>query len=747
MKFAAFLKTGGIFFFFSFLFFACSAGQVSTSTSRNYEGASDESDRSDESDAGTLGEVFGGRSKGAKSTGRMDGVEYLIGQDLALHGIEREDREIPKIRSILESSSSAGSSGVWRPRKSNDIPMVHNAQVDRWVKAFTGPLRKNFSRWLKRASRYGPMIEDILREYRLPRDLIYLAMIESGFNLNAYSRAHAAGPWQFIRSTGKLYGLDAGAYVDERRDLEKATRAAAEHLKDLYKMYDDWYLAFAAYNAGAGAVNRAIRNAGTNDFWKLANTKGKKRIFRQETKDYVPRILAAAYISKNYKKFGFSSSLFEPGLESETVTVPDATDLTVIAECAEVSHEEIKELNPSLVMGITPPGQKFTVNVPRGAADAFRKNYAQVPKDQRVRFVYHRVKKRETLAGIARRYGVSKTQLAQWNGLSARAGTLRSGATLMIPKKGAAFKLKPAPQEEPVLTATPLVATPLVASVPTDSVESVIATLSPEAEEKPAVETTTSGVATGDIATSGVAKTHRVKKGETLGAIARKYGVTVFQLRALNGLGKKGIIKYGQTLKIWEPDKDTTVASLATDEGPVLEKELPSATELLARPLVATSLVAEQEAYGIKQEKSDIPSRYVVQEGDSLWSIAQASGVTVSDLVRFNPALADGETIKPHQKLRLTEEMEPEKVAVKTAAKKGSKVAVTSAVPAVEKAGVIIHRVRRGETLSGLARKYRVSVSQIKKWNGLTRDTLFLNQKIKIHATAPSASGKKVAGL
>lgn len=341
---------------------------------------------------------------------------------------------------------------VWRPGKSFDIPLTENEQVQKWVRIFTTTLRPKFELWLSRASRYAPLIEATLREKGLPTDLLYLSMIESGFNLNAYSRARAAGPWQFMSATGKMYGLNNNGYVDDRRDIEKSTAAAAAHLKDLYNNYNDWYLAFAAYNAGAGGVNRAIRKAGTDDFWKLSAPKTK--YLHAETKEYVPRILAAAIISKNYKKYGLNVEFMEP-LKFERVTVNDAVDMSALAQCAEVSVAQMQELNPALVMGMTPPGSTTSIYVPEGAATKFQENFASLPKEQRVQLARHKVRGKETLYTIAKRYGVSKEALAQANGLGLKS-KMKVGSLLLVPKKT-------------FVAATPVIAKPAVKRVATQA--------------------------------------------------------------------------------------------------------------------------------------------------------------------------------------------------------------------------------------------------------------------------------------
>lgn len=475
-------------------------------------------------------------------TGRMDGVEYFINRDLAsantlepASGLE----EAPELQSIFESSQRS-----WRPQKGFNIPVVKNERVNRWIGAFTGPLRKNFSRWLHRASLYAPYMEEVLRKNNLPTDIIYLGMIESGFNLHAYSRAHAAGPWQFIRSTGKIYGLESGGIVDERRDLVKATTAAARHLKDLHNLYGDWYLAFAAYNAGAGGVNRAIRRSGTRNFWKM--TAGRSRFLKQETKDYVPRILAAAIVTKDYKKYGFSPQIFDKPVDFEVITVPDATDISVIARCARVSREEIEQLNPSLMAGVTPPGRSYSVLVPGEAADRFRKNFARIPRHERTDMAFHRVKKKETLATIAHHYKISRNKLAQTNHLTAKS-RLFAGSLLAIPGKGNS-------------TPIDMYLEPEIQNSPT---EGAIAALDTFQAAPPKEKRVVPKVLPAPVPTDAQLIVHRVRRGESLWDLAQKYRVSVEMIKRWNNLSGNNLY-VSQRIKVYAKMPQATAKKVAS---------------------------------------------------------------------------------------------------------------------------------------------------------------------------------------
>ena len=563
----------------------------------------------------------------------MDGVEFVINDDLAKTSPLTEAADFPELESAFETSDR-----IWRPRKGFSIPVVRNDRVDRWITYFTGPLRSHYTRWLRRSATYAPLIEKILREYHLPPDLIYLAMIESGFNLNAYSHAHAAGPWQFIRSTGRMYGLESGGLVDERRNIIESTRAAAAHLRDLYRLYGNWYLAFAAYNSGAGTVNRAIARGGSKDFWKLSATGN--RYFRQETKDYVPRILAAAIIAKDYRKYGFSPHLFGKPITFDEVTIPDATDVTVIAKCAGTTEEEIRTLNPALIAGVTPPGKRYTVNIPEGKAQRFKKNYSKVPRSQRVNYVFHQVKRRENLATVAKKYHASVAQLSKLNHMTSRS-RLRPGMYVMIPKKsapGPALEKLFGPEEQEdsqpstvVASAGPMIDVVAEAEVEGPSNDALFepplrvtedAVVTVEEVPAPRQDEVLKGVAEVPAQTTGrLFFTHRVRKGETLGLIARKYRVSVSALKGWNGIGRKGLIKSGQNLKVMTAASPAELASLQ-----------------LADSLAGDSAKPRMIVHAVRR-------------GDTLWKLAQKYGVTVAQIKEWNRLHSNA--LRPNQKIRI----------------------------------------------------------------------------------------------
>jgi membrane-bound lytic murein transglycosylase D len=296
-----------------------------------------------------------------------------------------------------------------------------HARVQYYLDFFQGPARERFSIWLQRMPRYEVMIRGKLRENGVPEDMVYLALIESGFSNSAVSRARATGMWQFMKGTGKLYGLRVDSWVDERRDPIRSTDAAARHLADLRDRFGSMYLAAAAYNAGAGKVNRGLRRLGDDEdeeeenpdatFFRLYDT----RFLRRETKDYVPKLIAAALIAKQPERYGFERPSGIAAMAYDSIIVPDATGLDVLARLADTSIAALRELNPHFIRLVTPPRKQAVVRVPLGTGDLVTARYAALEPRSRVSFVEHTIARRETLAGIARSYRVSTRLIADAN--------------------------------------------------------------------------------------------------------------------------------------------------------------------------------------------------------------------------------------------------------------------------------------------------------------------------------------------
>jgi membrane-bound lytic murein transglycosylase D len=317
----------------------------------------------------------------------------------------------------------------------SDLPLVMTDQVAGFINYFSNRGRGTLERALARSGRYEDMIHRVLREQGVPEELIYLAQAESGFHPLAVSRAGARGMWQFMGSRAKGYGLERSWWVDDRQDPEKATRAAAHHLKDLYNEFGDWYLAMAAYNSGPGTVQSAVKRTGYADFWELYN----RNVLPKETRNYVPIIVAVTIMAKNPAQYGLDSIVKDKPVPYDTVKIDYPIDLRLVAECVDASAEDLSDLNPSLLRmttpkdagGVTGKNQEFELHLPVGTAKTFETAVAAIPADKRVWWRYHKVQSGETLASIARTYHSTPKSIADANDLSDDA--LEPESRLIIP--------------------------------------------------------------------------------------------------------------------------------------------------------------------------------------------------------------------------------------------------------------------------------------------------------------------------
>src|SRR5271157_2354992 len=327
----------------------------------------------------------------------------------------------------------------------SDLPLVLNDQVASFINYFSSPRGKaTLEHAWARSGKYRDMISRILKEQGVPQDLIYLAQAESGFQPLALSRAGARGMWQFMAQSGALYGLERSWWVDDRQDPEKATRAAARHLKDLYNQFGDWYLAMAAYNSGASTVQHAVERTGYADFWELY----RRGVLPKETQNYVPIILAETIMLKNPDQYGLEHVAAEPPQQVDQVMISYPVDLRLVAECVDTSVDHLQELNPSLLRLTTPKDQSFTLNLPSGSREKYENAMAAIPMDMRACWRYHRVEYGDSLASIAHKYHTTTTSIAEANGLAD--GEVKVGTKLIIPiapgKQGAdtvAYSHKP----------------------------------------------------------------------------------------------------------------------------------------------------------------------------------------------------------------------------------------------------------------------------------------------------------------
>jgi peptidoglycan lytic transglycosylase D len=310
----------------------------------------------------------------------------------------------------------------------SDLPLVLNDFVVGYINYYNTKGRGVLEHALTRAGRYEPMIRRVLKEEGVPQDLIYLAEAESGFHPLALSRVGARGMWQFMAGRASGYGLERNWWVDERQDPEKATRAAARHLKDLFNQFGDWYLAMAAYNSGPGNVQQAVKRTGYADFWELY----KRNVLPGETKNYVPIILAVTIMAKNPSQYGLDHLVPDPPTDYDVVKVDYPVDLRLVAECVDTSVVTLQELNPALLRMTTPKEGTYDLKVPSGTGEKFQASIAAIPRAMRVYWHYHKVTSGETLGEIARQYHTTASAIAEVNNISPNEDLL-TGSKLVIP--------------------------------------------------------------------------------------------------------------------------------------------------------------------------------------------------------------------------------------------------------------------------------------------------------------------------
>jgi LysM repeat protein/soluble lytic murein transglycosylase-like protein len=400
-----------------------------------------------------------------------------------------------------------------------DLLKVDNQEVARWVNYFAGRGRDHFQIWLERRAEVDSLISAILDENGLPRELIYLAVIESGLSSRAVSNVGAVGPWQFMAPTGRAHGLRVDYWVDERRDMELATRAACKYIRALYTQFNDWALVLAAYNTGEGRVERVINQYGHDDFWNLR--------LPSQTTAHIPKFIAAARIGEDPERYGFTVPAARP-LHYDLVPVECATDLEVIAKCAGCEEADLKLLNPALVRGATSPDKKtYLVKVPQGRGPSAQVALAKVPAEKRLTWSSHRVARGETLGRIAGHYGTSVAEIARVNRLRSPY-VIHPGDDLLIPRPGDLSELARA------------------------RIESAPA----KAHGGKAVKAAKGGKRGKYEPPAGWERVaYEVRRGDTVGSIARKLGVSVSHLRSVNALPRSNLIHAGQRLYAYRPPR------------------------------------------------------------------------------------------------------------------------------------------------------------------------------------------------
>lgn len=639
----------------------------------------------------------------------------------------------------LLHASPAGVNPMTGVMSEFQIPLTDNEYVQNSIKFFTeNKGHKFFQKWLERTGRWFPMMRRIAKEENVPEELIYLSMIESGMNPRAISKASAVGLWQFMRTTGELYGLKANYWFDERRDPEKATRAAMKHMRDLYAQLGDWHLVLAAYNCGLGGVKRAITRSHKEhpNYWEVRN------FLPKETRNYVPLYIATAKISLNPEMYGFNELQFHPKYDYETFPISEAVDLKALAKCSNTTPEILEELNSELLNSCTPPNTpNYVLKLPVGIKSLFATNYSKLPEEEKRSWVLHEVRKNETLQSISDRYGSTSDLIISANNLSGKKKRLHSGDLLRVPFISGVIVPESAIAEAQQPASKP------------DELEKNTTT-SPEprttAPKTPELQT---NVTTTTENTKNIQ--HRVSKGETLHSISKRYGVRIADLRNWNNipydsdeivLNDKLVIFVGKEIATNEPAKSNAKHSVVASK---IVKHKVRAGETLAQIAddydVSVASIAKLNGFGKKNKiqagetlkiqttssgsqvsvaVTNPPRRgagttHKVRKGESLYQIAETYGVSRDDIASWNPSLVKKGTVYAGTQLKI--------FGQNTA--KGS----ASASAQGEGKSAKTYKIRKGDTLAAISRKFGVSISHLQKINkNIDGTDLQIGQNLKI---------------
>ena len=633
------------------------------------------------------------------------------------------------------------------------IEMPYNDVVRSYINMYTGKRRGLVEQMLGLSIYYMPFFEQALEKEGMPLELKYLPVIESALNPDAVSPAGAAGLWQFMIGTAKDMGLTVNSLVDERRDPIRSSEAAARYLKQLYKAYGDWSLAIASYNCGPGSVNRALRRAGggKKDFWDIYY------YLPSETRGYVPAFIAANYVMNYYEDHNIGKALSKRPVVTDTVMVKQDIYFEQISEVLGIPIEELKILNPQYRKNIIPGNTRpYALTLPSkqcyayiSSEDSIKNHKADVYRhrsevnisdasdgyttvEKRVT-KSHRVRSRETISQVARKYGVTTSQIKKWNGL--RSNKLKKNQVLKIyVTQRVKVPVENNDRNKPTTPTTPTTPEPDTSTTtaqPDNSSTEVDESTTDETEVvEPKPEKTVA------------VKYHKVRRGETLGSIARRYGISVSQLKRWNGL-RSNTAKVGTTLKVSNPAKQskstTTTTTTTSNEkqkyytvkrgdslSSIAERfgvtvaQLREWNGIEADNINAGVRIAVDASASRRVSKPEVKtSTYTVKKGDGLGAIAERHGMTLQEIRELN-GLKDN-NIQAGQKLKVTGKASEER-SEKPEAKSST------------------YTVKKGDSLGAIAERFGVTVDQLRDWNGIKGNNIQAGQKLTIGGKSKSSS-------
>ena len=634
------------------------------------------------------------------------------------------------------------------------IEMPYNDVVRSYINMYTGKRRGLVEQMLGLSIYYMPFFEQALEKEGMPLELKYLPVIESALNPDAVSPAGAAGLWQFMIGTAKDMGLTVNSLVDERRDPIRSSEAAARYLKQLYNAYGDWSLAIASYNCGPGSVNRALRRAGggKKDFWEIYY------YLPSETRGYVPAFIAANYVMNYYEDHNIGKALSKRPVVTDTVMVKQDIYFEQISEVLGIPIEELKILNPQYRKNIIPGNTRpYALTLPSkqcyayiSSEDSIKNHKADVYRhrsevnisdasdgyttvEKRVT-KSHRVRSRETISQVARKYGVTTSQIKKWNGL--RSNKLKKNQVLKIyVTQRVKVPVENNDRNKPTAPTTPEPDSSTTTAQPDNSSTEVDESTTNETEVvEPKPEKTVA------------VKYHKVRRGETLGSIARRYGISVSQLKRWNGL-RSNTAKVGKTLKVSNPAKQskstTTTTTTTSNEkqkyytvkrgdslssiaerfgvtvAQLREWNGIEADNINAGVRIAVDASASRRVSKSESKPEVKTSTYTVKKGDGLGAIAERHGMTLQEIRELN-GLKDN-NIQVGQKLKVTGKASEER-SEKPEAKSST------------------YTVKKGDSLGAIAERFGVTVDRLRDWNGIKGNNIQAGQKLTIGGKSKSSS-------